>query len=448
MLADKIDAMLKAWDSATPSLQYKEDLFCINEGSLYDFIVKELARTLGAESKSFQYAVQRIPPINVLRKIISKLTQIYSNPPSRLIVDGNESDQQMLDYYVQTMSLNSYMDVTNEFYNLTKVGFAMPYFDALANKHFIKVLLPHQFLPFANDPNNRSKMTELMTYQGTFDEKKHFYAYSDYEFIHFDEDGKQYPTLTEGVNIYGAIPGAYVRRSRNLFYPKDDTDMKTMTVLIPTMLADLNLASMFSCFSIMYGIDITDEDRKFSPLAFWHLRSPEDSNKKPEIGTIKPEADIDQTINLIVSEFSMWLNSKGIKPGSIGQINVDSVASGISKIIDEMETFEDRKKQAEVFSQWEANDLWPLIMHKMHPVWIAQGMQTNKMFTPTAKVAVEFPEQRPMKSRAELVAEYSAEVSAGFLSRQMAIKALNPNMSDEEIAAMVTEINEPATVEI
>lgn len=448
MLSDKIDSMLKAWDSATPSLSYKADLFCIHEGELFSYIVKDLAETLGADSKSFKFAVQRIPPINVLKKIISKLSQIYNIPPARSIIDGTTSDQDLLQYYIKEMRFDSQMDVANEFYNLTKVCFIMPVFNPEYNCVNLKILLPHQFLPFGNDPNDRTRMTELMTYQGTVDNRKMFYAYSDLEFIHFDQDGKQYPTESGGVNIFGTIPGVYVRKSRTLLYPKDDTDMKPMTILIPTMLADLNLASMFSCFSIMYGIDIADEDRKYAPNAFWNLKSDADTDKKPMIGTIKPEADIDSTINLIVSEFTMWLNAKGIKPGSVGDINVDNVSSGISKIIDEMDTFEDRQKQTMVFGHAEMSEIWPLIMHKLHPVWVAQGLQTNKLFTPAAEVMVEFPQQEALKSRAVRVQELSAEVQAGFLSRESAIEKLNPGMSEEDIATMIGQIEGSATVTV
>lgn len=449
MLQSKIDIMIKAWNSNRVSLEYKEDLFCIHEGELEQYIISALARTLGKDSKSFEFAAQRIPPINVLKKIISKLSQIYNAAPTRSVVEGSASDQDQLQYYIRAFNLDSQMDVANEFYNLTKICFVMPFYNPETKRLNMRVLLPHQFMPFGTDVNDRTRITELMTYQRcNAHNRKMFYAYSDTELISFDEDGNIYPTESNGVNIFGAIPGVYVRKSRNLLYPKDDTDMKAMTVLIPTMLADLNLASMFSCFSIMYGIDIADEDRKYAPNSFWHLKSDSDSDKKPEIGTIKPEADIEQTINLIVSEFSMWLNSKGIKPGSIGDINVSNISSGISKIIDEMDTFEDREKQAMVFSQAEENELWPLIMHKMHPVWVAQGMETNKLFTPTAHVRVEFPQQEALKSRADRVAELKLEVDAGFMSRKTAIEKLNHGLPEDEIQEILDEINGEATVTV
>jgi len=449
MLQDKIDKMLKCWDSHYGSLEFKEDLFNIHEGSLEKYVVQELARTLGVESKSFAFATQRIPAINLLKKIVSKLSQIYNAPPTRSIVDGSTSDQDQLQFYIDAFSLDSQMDVANEFYNLTKICFVMPYYNSVSDKLSLRVLLPHQFLPFGDDVNERTKITELLTYQGkNAQNRKMFYAYSDEEFISFDEDGKLYPTESEGVNIFGAIPGVYIRKSRNLLYPKDDTDMKSMTILIPTMLADLNLASMFSCFSIMYMIDVAEEDRKYAPNAVWHLKSDNDSDKKPTIGTIKPEADIEKTISLIVTEFTMWLNSKGIKPGSIGTLTVDNAASGISKMIDEMDTMEDRQKQVLIFGKAEQADLWPLIMHKMHPVWVAQGMKTNKLFTPTAKVKVDFPQQEALKSRGERVADLKMEVDAGFMSRKTAIEKLNHGLPEEEIQKIIEEIDEESTVTV
>jgi len=446
MLKNKIDTMLKAWADNAESLDYKRDLFVINEGALRDFVVAALAETLGRDTKSFQFAVQRIPPINVMQKIISKLSQIYNKAPMRTIVDGSMSDQDLLAYYLRVMQFDAQMDVANEFYNLTKIAFVMPIYNPDTGRHGLRSWLPHQFLPFSSDISDRTRMTEVMLYQGTISGRKVFYAYSDDEVIKFDEDGREYPTESGGVNIFGKIPGVYFRKSRNLLYPKDDTDMKAMAVLVPTMLADLNLASMFSCFSILYGIDIADEERKYSPNAFWHFKSDPDNDKKPVIGSIKPEADIGETINLIVSELSLWLNSKGIKPGSIGSLTIDNAASGISKLVDEMDTFEDREKQAMVFAQGESAELWPLIMHYMHPVWVSQGMPTNKLFTPTASVSVQFPTQQALKSRSERVLELAAEVKEGFMSRRRAIETLNASLGQDEIDKLLAEINDEATV--
>src|SRR5512137_1108631 len=117
MLRDKIEMMLSAWDSSTPSLNYKAELFCINEGDLLKFIVDALAQTLGKDSKSFQFAIQRIPPINVLRKIVDKQSKIYNEAPARMVVNGSSGDTELMEYYIKELKINSQLDVANEFYN-------------------------------------------------------------------------------------------------------------------------------------------------------------------------------------------------------------------------------------------------------------------------------------------------------------------------------------------
>jgi hypothetical protein len=440
MLEQKIDYMIECWKAQQGSRRYKEDLFTINEGDLYPYVDAELRKTLGAESQSYQYAKSRIPPINLLQKIVTKLSKIYSVPPARTIFDGSDQDQALLEYYEDAFQVDQTLDLANEFYNLTKISFVMPTYDPLTGRLFMKVLLPHQFLPFGWDRSDRTKMTALMALAGVEDNIEIFHAYTDDEFIIFNEKGERLPDEAMGVNIYGKIPGAYIKRSRSLLYPKDDTDIKKMTTLIPTMMADLNHASMFSAFSVMYGVDIDEAVYKYAPNSMWFLRSDPDTDKKPEIGTIKPQADIDATINLIVSQLSLWLNSKGIRPGSVGKLTGENMVSGVSKIVDEMDSVDNRRAQALVFKSAEENQLWPLIMHHMHPVWRAQGLRTNQDFSATASVMVEFPEQEALRSRDERIASLKAEVDAGFMSKRMAIKKLNPDLGDEEIDELIREI--------
>jgi hypothetical protein len=198
---------------------------------------------------------------------------------------------------------------------------------------------------------------------------------------------------------------------------------------------------MFQSFSIIYGINLDSKNLEYSPAVFWDFQTKE-NERKPELGTIKPVVDIDQVIRLIVTQLSMWLNSRGIKPGSIGDLTVDNAASGISKMIDEMDTTEDRRRQVQTFQPAET-ELFNLILKNMMPVWSANGaIESNAVFTESAYVETTFGDQMPLVSRTTLIDEQQKEVAAGFTTRKRSIKRLNPIMSDEEIDALITEMDE------
>ena len=450
-----IPFMLKAWQETEGSRAYKKDLFIINEGDLFKYVDEALRRTFGVESKAYAYARERIPPINILQKLVSKLSRIYNNPPTRVML-GTDQDSELMGLYIDEMNFDAQMDLANENYNLTKISLIMPSYDTFSDELNLKVLPSHNFLPFSDDTNNPQRMTRLMTYQG---ERKNrlgnvvqlFYAYSDEEFIAFTSDGEtahDIMSLNDGVNIFGRIPAVYLSKSRTKLYPYDDTDMKQMVVLLPSLLADLNLASMFSCFSITYGIDINDENLKYAPNAFWSLKSDPSSDKKPEIGTIKPEADIDKTLTLITTQLSLWLNSKGLRANSIGDMTAENFASGISKMIDESDAIESLKKQSQAFKRAEERELWDLIMHYMHPVWVSQGLATNQFFSPDAKVKVNFPSQESLRSRADVVSDVKAEFDAGFITLNDAIARLNPDMTPADIEEYIVKLNGLSVVNI
>lgn len=177
-----------------------------------------------------------------------------------------------------------------------------------------------------------------------------------------------------------------------------------------------------------------------SPNAFWNFKSDPTKDKTPSVGVIKPTVDIQQVVQFIQAQLTFWLNSKNIRPGTIGGLASENFASGISKIIDEMDTAEDRQKQVHYFVKAE-KEMWSLITKKLHPYWQNQGLIENKMsFSPTVEIDVEFQEQLPLMRRSELLKDIIQELDKGLTTKKRAIKVLNPEMSDKEIDQLVAEI--------
>jgi hypothetical protein len=214
------------------------------------------------------------------------------------------------------------------------------------------------------------------------------------------------------------------------------------------LLSDLNYSVKYSAFSILFGIDCDMENLHKSPEAFWHFKTDPGDDKKPEIGQIKPQVDITETIQLIVTELSMWLNSRNIRPGSVSDVSAENMVSGISKLVDEMDTSDDRKKQAEEYSAAEEH-WWNGIMHSVHPYWVSQrAIRETRTFSTNARVEVSFPEQLPTMRRGQIVADLKTEVEAGFLSRESAMRKLNPEWTQKALDEEMARIEEPITLEV
>lgn len=425
------------------------ELIDIFEGNLCQYIDEDMKKQFSPQS--LEQARHRVAPINILPKVIDKLTNIYQTCVSREVIDGSKSDQELVDWFTEKMRANSQMNSANELFNLSKACLIGPYLDKEGTPG-LRVVLNDRFIAVSDDPICPHKPTYIILLAGKVNGKAIYHTYSDTQFMISNDKGEIETQMMfelgnpEGINEYGRIPYTYVNESKYRVQPKLDSDTLKIVKLVPVMITDLNVAAMFQSFSIIYGIDVNDENLKMAPNAFWRLKSEANSDKKPEIGQIKPQVDYDQVLGLIQSELSLWLFTKGIRPGAVGTLTADNFASGISKMIDEMDTYEAREKQVEYFKVAE-KDLWDLILKHMHPYWVSEGLIENRAeFSPDASVMTSFAVQLPMQTRGQVVKDIREEFESGFTSRKRAIMKLNPELNENEILELMKEIDLERTI--
>lgn len=422
-------------------LDFNCEALDIYEGNLLKHLLEALQKQLSPQS--YEACAQRVAPINVMNKILEKMSRIYQPAPARQI-QGTPADEELFAWYLQRIDINRVMFYAAKILNMTKSVTLQPF--AHKGKPQIRIVAADHTFPLSTDTVDPLAPTHIVTFENNPDGTVEYTAYTDQEFLIFDDkmdidraamDAVENP---DGVNPYGVLPFVYRSLSESLLRPKPDTDLLRMTKLVPLLFSDLNYAVMFQAFSIMYGINVDDENLKMAPNAFWRFKTDDSKEGKPEIGVIKPTVDIIAVMELVQTELALWMNTRGIRPGSVGNVAKDKFASGISKMIDEMDTVELRQAMVDVMLPLET-ELWDLIMHKLHPVWVEQGLiDTPALFSPDAKVELVFNLQMPTVSRGQVVADLAAERAEGFTSQRRALKALNPLMSDKEIDELIAEI--------
>lgn len=464
-LKEDLPLLIEDIRAGAETTAHNEILFNIFEGELLPYILEDLRAQLS--KRSYDQVVHRVAPINVLKRIVDKLSRIYAKSPLRMPEGGVAQDTEMLTAYFETMQPNTYFGLGNEFFNLFKNTFVMPYLDRGKGK--IRVVPSNLFRVYSTDRVNPLRVTHYTQSMGTVKaekaygnqygtktasyQKNIFHAYTDDEFLVVDGDGKVVESEmnrleSDGSNPYGKIPGVYVNRSRHCLIPKCDSDTLCMTKLLPVILSDVNFAVMMQAFSIIYGINVTSEDLKLAPNAFWELKSDPSITTDPKVGIIKPEVDSDKVLSLIKAQLQMWLQSRNIKPGAMGDVTVENMASGVSKVLDEMDTSEDRQKQVPFFQDAEA-EFWDLLINHMHPVWLATGeTKFTREFSKGFSVKVIFAEQRPIVDTSKVIADERSKLDAGLTYRKAAITALNPDATPEQIDEIMREIDAERTVEI
>lgn len=450
MLREEINLVIEEYNQFKERLKYNFELFDIYEGNLLKYILDDVKKQVSI--KSFESMQHRIVPINFLKKLIDKLSQIYNQEPKRSLVIPSESDEKLFEIYKRLLSIDVEMSLANEIFNLEKYVMIEPYVDDGAPA--LRVMQPDKFFVMSTDPANPTKVTHYIKIMGKTKDACLLHVYTDSEFLIIDSNGaiqqEQMNAMNnqDGVNFIGKIPAAYIARSKFDIVPRPDTDLLKMTKIMPILFSDLNEVIFWQSFGIIYGIDLGAENLTMAPNAFWSFKTDPNSQTKPSVGTIKPEADINNVMSFIMFQLNTWLNTRGIKSFAVADGKADISASGLSKMVDELDTSEDRKKQIPFFKKGES-DLWNLIFNYMHPYWVKNNLiPIKEMFTPKQQAVVEFKEQLGIIDPMQVLNEIEKEVKLGLITRKKALMKKNPSMSEQEAEEYLKEIDEESTVDV
>ena len=446
------------FEKVSPTLETNFILLDIFEGNLLPYVLVDLKKQLN--KRAFNVAQNRVPPINILKRVIDKLSQIYNLPPKRE-VEGTEQDKIIWDFYSENMELDVAMSRSEEYFNLNKAVALEPYLD----KYFMPKIrsIPYdRFFVRANDPTDPMRVTEFIKIMGKakvaignnkFEDRIIMFVYSDTEFLIIDDKGEVRDELMaqknlDGSNPFGKIPFIYINKSHTKVNPPEDTDILNMTKLIPILMTDLNYALMFQTFSIIYGIDVDSEKLDMNPNTFWSLKSDPTKTTTPKIDIIKPEVDSDKALTAIHEQLSLWLQSRNIRPGANGKVGVENFSSGISKMVDEMDTTSERQKTIPYFECAE-EALFELIKNHIHPIWsLNPSFEIKQQFSSESELDVDFPLQTYMPTRGELLVELKQEMELNLVSHKTAFKRLNPDYDEADVDEELLAIESDRTVEV
>jgi len=452
MLRDKshIKEILTQIKSDTNLNRIKEDSdrYCIYNGKLKE-IIREAIQKEFLLPETVKDMAARIIPINITQKIITKLAKVYISAPKRKSIDGNEDDQDALDFYVTEMDFNRKMNHSNNMFKLHKHVSIEPFIDS-KGKPKLRILPSQTYSLFSDDKRDPTNPTVFIKHI-KFDidlEKEIHEMWTDEDFVMVNGNGEilidQMMALNnpEGINPYGVIPFTIIRDSDDLLIPIMDDDLKSMQIAINLLLTDLAFATKYASWSIFYTIGVGTEKISFNPNSVIALDH-QAGTDKPEIGTIKSELDSDAMLRQVEALVSMLLSTKGLSVGTVsGQIQANNATSGIAKILDQAETIEDREVQASFFEDAE-KEFWFKFAHNILPVWMESGeidKEYAKPFSQDFELSIIFPEQKVMLSKKEHLELIKQKLEMGLMSFRDAVKETNPELSDLEIDDFIANI--------
>ena len=448
-MEDFIKELLRHISDNSYKIEFNKNMLDITEGDLVGHIRMTLSKQLSS-AKNVDAAMQRCAPINVWSKIVKKLSKLYATPPKRLTT--NTTDQDLVEHY-EKQGINKVMADTNFNYNNYKWTSIELYEDAKEEKLKFRSVSSNLFLPYSDDKIDPMRVTGIIKFMGMqkCDDGNHrskFWYYSKDTFIAFTDNGQLYKPdmeLNEGENPFGVIPFEYLSMSRNFLIPNPDKDTYQMTVNIPVLITDQNFASLYLSIPIIYTTNIDADELPQSPNAFWNLKAL-DPDSPTSVGVIKPEPDLANQMNNVRQQLSMWLESRDIKPGTVGSLTPSTFPNGISQIIAEMDTIGNMNEQKECFKPFEIQ-FWKKLA-TMHNYLVDTGRlrKIGKFSNPDELiVVVDFQESAVIESKVEKITRLKAEMDAQLKSKKSAIKELNPDMTDGQIDILILEIENDNT---
>lgn len=441
-MTEYIPMMLELWKQNSKLHMFNSDLINIYEGELDQYIDAALKARLSLQA--YEQSKPEKSAINILTKMVNKLSTTYNQPPTRTVQEAKELDQEVVDWYVEQMQLNKHLSKADAYLNMFKCFLIQPYYSKNLNKPQIRIIPNDRFVVYSEDEENELNPTHIMVAGSKQRGKQTYYLYSKDNIIWFNEDQVVLPMEDNPTNLnpLGVLPFIYVNQSANFLTPKMSEDLYKMTVTVPMLLTDLAVSIKFQAFSIMYGIDIDAENLSYSPNVFWSFKSDPSVDKTPSIGSIKPQIDITEVYQFITGILATWMSTKSIRAGSIGNASPTDMTSGLSKLIDDADTTEFRAKQKAYFKDCET-ELWKLILHYYHPYWLSLTSNVPKInIDPLATVVCQFVDEVPFYNRGQMVTDLKAEVDAKFTTRKTAISKLNPYMTSSQVDEFMAEIDE------
>ena len=378
--------------------------------------------------------IERMTPINVFRKIVTKQAKTYLEEPTRSNTKKDEGDSEQVQHIVEMINLNDLMDMVEErlvSHKRVMVGLG---FDG--EKFEPEILEPEYYYVdgFPANPNFVVKATLLDLSDLTQLELVVIYK----DRIEVIDGHGAVKSTTE--NNLGFIPYFEIGASIATVQP-EDRDTLTMSKIIPIIASDVSYVIKYQAWSVIHTVGMKEADIKWMPNTIISSDfGGEDGTQVPKIDIIKPQLEIVQTTDWIKFLIANLLSQNNLSTSAIStQLGQgQNYASGIARIIDSAEIIEEQKSRRNVLRAAERK-----ILQICQSWYEAVGKIGNfSGFTPDFKLQLAFAQPSPVMSESDKLKLSQQRIDAGFSTLRRELAVIYPEMDEKEIEKLIEEIEE------
>lgn len=449
------------------------------------FLLEQIKREFSQEAIN----EMRLVPLNLLKKIINKRSIVYKQAPIRRAQE--ESDQELVDFYVKHLALDEKMMKANRYFNLfsNTALYLIPGEDGAMQLHIVppylysivpdrvnqtevdtwvfnafievKQIFQGQQFPFpatGKEGFSREKQLEPendLIASGDFrpEDSRMFIMWNDAAHVTTDNQGSILKMDREMgpeqfVNPFGTAPVVNLAKDRdNTAWAMQGDDMVSGAMSIMSGWSDLLSIAKEQGFSLLNIISEERPERLNLGLnrAVW-LRAQKDG-VTPSMSYVTASSPLAEYKDLLMDLLALLLTTNDMPVNEVGGLNSSkTITSGfqglieMSSTLDAIETDKPMLRKAET-ELWE--EKISVIHNTLHDMGALEpDIMSLGKFSEDFEISITYGDIKPIESETERLTHVEKQRSLGLMTKKQALKKLNPTMTDGDIEQLQAEIQE------
>ena len=358
--------------------------------------------------------------LNIVKKIINNLAQVYREPPVRTLEGGTETDQQLYSEILEQCAFDVKIKQASRYANLLKTILLRPVW---RNEKLDLDILTGNLLDVVTGDTPEILEKVLITNYGT-SEKIEDVTYSlwtpetwtrlDYRGNVIEQEANPYKTLP-------FLPVFCYAPPSSAFWLPGGEDLMSLQEAINIQLVSLQ----WTIFNQSYGVGFLKGGQPGASLRV-DPGSLVELPENGEIGFASQEAKIKETVDAIDRLIKWAAISNGLSAGSMSTDPIEQ--SGISKAWDSKELAEARSDDIKLWRSYEKR-----LFNLIRVVW---NTHSNKKLSESATLNIDFAEVEAKLSVKEQAQADDLKIAQGVLSPVDVLLSDNPDFQGDREKAM------------
>jgi hypothetical protein len=358
--------------------------------------------------------------LNLVRKIINQLAQVYRTPPARTIEGGSDKDKTIYKEIMEQCQIDTRMKVASRFAKLLKTILLRPVW---RNNRLDLDILTGDFVDVITGDTPEQLLEVLITDYGPSGkiEDVTFSHWTAESWRRLDHNGN---ILEQAENPYGVLPFLPVfdyPPTGSTFWLPGGSDLFSIAEAVNLKLTDLLHLLAQQSFGVGFIKGSSGgANLRVDPGTMIEL--PENG----EIGFRSQEAQIGEVVNAIDKLVKWACVSQGLSAASMST-DLSDRQSGYAKTIDLLEMSESRQDDLPLWRNYEKQ-----LFQLMRVVWNTHN--PTKKLSDSCTLAIDFSDPRPAASPKEQAEAWDMQLAMGVISPVDVCMSLNADFQTREDA--------------